>query len=200
MLRLLLSSAVMILALTSAPAKSQETGEAIFAGGCFWCVESDFDKVEGVSATISGYIGGKADNPTYESHTANGDREAVRITYDPAVVSYADLLRTFFRTVDPTDDGGQFCDRGHSYTTAVYALDDEQAAAAEAARTEAQTVLGKTVVTEIESAATFWPVEDYHQDFYKKSPVRYTYYRRACGRDNAVKALWGDEAFDGIEK
>ncbi|MBU4529860.1 MAG: peptide-methionine (S)-S-oxide reductase MsrA [Hoeflea sp.] len=200
MLRLLLSSAVITLALTAVPARSQDTGVAIFAGGCFWCVESDFDKVEGVSETISGYIGGKADNPTYETHTANGDREAVRITYDPAVVSYAELLKTFFRTVDPTDDGGQFCDRGYSYTTAVYALNDDQAAAAEAARKEAETVLGKTVVTPIEPSATFWPAEDYHQDFYEKSAVRYTYYRRACGRDNAVKALWGDEAFYSIEK
>jgi len=203
--RLLLSSALMTLAFMAAPgqvptAGAQDTGVAIFAGGCFWCVESDFDKVEGVSETISGYIGGKADNPTYETHTANGDREAVRITYDPAVVSYAELLKTFFRTVDPTDDGGQFCDRGHSYTTAVYALDDEQAAAAEAARAEAESVLGETVATPIEPSATFWPAEDYHQDFYEKSPVRYTYYRRACGRDNAVKSLWGDEAFYGIEK
>jgi len=203
--RLLLSSALMTLAFMAAPgqvptAGAQDTGVAIFAGGCFWCVESDFDKVEGVSETISGYIGGKADNPTYETHTANGDREAVRITYDPAVVSYAELLKTFFRTVDPTDDGGQFCDRGHSYTTAVYALDDEQAAAAEAARAEAESVLGETVATPIEPSATFWPAEDYHQDFYEKSPVRYTYYRRACGRDSAVKSLWGDEAFYGIEK
>ena len=203
--RLLLSSALMTLALMTAPgqvpaAGAQDAGVAIFAGGCFWCVESDFDKVEGVSETISGYIGGKADNPTYESHTANGDREAVRITYDPAVVSYDELLKTFFRTVDPTDDGGQFCDRGHSYTTAVYALDDDQAAAARAAKAEAESVLGETVVTEIEPAPTFWPAEDYHQDFYQKSRVRYTYYRRACGRDNAVKALWGDEAFYGMAK
>ncbi|MDZ7600396.1 MAG: peptide-methionine (S)-S-oxide reductase MsrA [Hoeflea sp.] len=205
MLRSLLSSAILALALTPAPglvrqALAQETGVAIFAGGCFWCVEKDFDAVKGVSATESGYIGGKADNPTYETHTANGDREAVRITYDPAVVSYAELLRTFFRTVDPTDGGGQFCDRGHSYTTAVYTLDADQAAAAEAARAEARSVLGKDVVTAIEPAATFWPAEDYHQDFYQKSLVRYTYYRRACGRDSAVKALWGDQAFSGLDK
>ena len=205
MLKSLLSSAALALALTAAPglvrdAAAQDSGVAIFAGGCFWCVESDFDKVEGVSETISGYIGGKADNPTYENHTANGDREAVRITYDPAVVSYAELLATFFRTVDPTDGGGQFCDRGHSYTTAVYALDDAQAAEAEAAKAEAETVLGKPVVTPIEPSATFWPAEDYHQDFYQKSPVRYTYYRRACGRDSAVKALWGDQAFSGLDK
>ena len=109
-------------------------------------------------------------------------------------------MKTFFRTVNPTDDGGQFCDRGHSYTTAVYTLNDEQAAQAEAAKAEAAKVLGKPIVTEIEAAATFWPAEDYHQDFYKKSPVRYNYYRRACGRDQEIKALWGDEAAYGLSK
>jgi peptide-methionine (S)-S-oxide reductase len=200
MLRLLISSALFAAAFTAAPARAEETGTAIFAGGCFWCVESDFDHVKGVTSTISGYIGGKADNPTYKSHVANGDREAVEIKYDPAMVSYAELLKTFFRTVNPTDDGGQFCDRGHSYTTAVYTLNDEQAAQAEVAKAEAAKVLGKTIVTEIEPPATFWPAEDYHQDFYKKSPVRYNYYRRACGRDQEVKSLWGDEADYGVIK
>ncbi|WP_339762928.1 peptide-methionine (S)-S-oxide reductase MsrA [uncultured Hoeflea sp.] len=200
MLRLLISSALFAAAFTAAPARAEETGTAIFAGGCFWCVESDFDHVKGVTSTISGYIGGKADNPTYKSHVANGDREAVEIKYDPAMVSYAELLKTFFRTVNPTDDGGQFCDRGHSYTTAVYALNDEQAAQAEAAKAEAEKTLGKPVVTEIAPSATFWPAEDYHQDFYKKSPVRYNYYRRACGRDQEVKSLWGDEADYGVIK
>ena len=200
MLRLLISSALFAAAFTAAPARAGETGTAIFAGGCFWCVESDFDHVKGVTSTISGYIGGKADNPTYKSHVANGDREAVEIKYDPAMVSYAELLKTFFRTVNPTDDGGQFCDRGHSYTTAVYTLNDEQAALAEAAKAEAEKTLGKPIVTEIEPPATFWPAEDYHQDFYKKSPVRYNYYRRACGRDQEIKALWGDEANYGMSK
>lgn len=200
MLRLLLSSALFAVALTSAPVRAAETGIAIFAGGCFWCVESDFDHVEGVTGTISGYIGGKGDNPTYKSHVANGDREAVEIKYDPAVVSYAQLLKTFFRTINPTDDGGQFCDRGHSYTTAVYTLNDEQAALAEAARAEAEKALGKPVVTAIEPPAKFWPAEEYHQDFYTKSPVRYNYYRRACGRDNDIRVLWGDEAHMGVRK
>lgn len=200
MLRLLLSSALFAVALTSAPVRAAETGIAIFAGGCFWCVESDFDHVEGVTETISGYIGGKGDNPTYKSHVANGDREAVEIKYDPAVVSYAQLLKTFFRTINPTDDGGQFCDRGHSYTTAVYTLNDEQAALAEAARAEAEKALGKPVVTAIEPPAKFWPAEEYHQDFYTKSPVRYNYYRRACGRDNDIRVLWGDEAHLGVRK
>ncbi|PHR18520.1 MAG: peptide-methionine (S)-S-oxide reductase [Hoeflea sp.] len=200
MLRLLLSSALFAAAFTAAPARAEETGTAIFAGGCFWCVESDFDYVKGVTSTVSGYIGGKADNPTYKSHVANGDREAVEITYDPAVVSYAELLKTFFRTVNPTDDGGQFCDRGYSYTTAVYTLNEEQAAQAEAAKAEAEKTLGKPVLTEIEPPAKFWPAEDYHQDFYKKSPVRYNYYRKACGRDQEIKALWGDEANYGLSK
>ena len=200
MLRLLLSSALMALALSAAPVRAAETGVAVFAGGCFWCVESDFDQVKGVTETISGYIGGKGDNPTYKTHDANGDREAVRITYDPAVVTYAELLKTFFRSVDPTDDGGQFCDRGHSYTTAIYTLNDEQAAEAEAAKAEAEKALGRKIVTEIEPPAKFWPAEEYHQDFYTKSPVRYTYYRRACGRDQTVEKLWGDQAHLGIMK
>ena len=200
MLRLLLTSAVFATVLTAAPARAEETGIAIFAGGCFWCVESDFDHVKGVTETISGYIGGKADNPTYKSHVANGDREAVEIRYDPAVVSYAELLKTFFRTINPTDEGGQFCDRGHSYTTAVYTLNDEQAALAEAAKAAAEAVLGKPVVTEIEPPARFWPAEDYHQDFYTKSPVRYNYYRRACGRDQDIKSLWGEQAAFGVVK
>ncbi|MEP3439426.1 MAG: peptide-methionine (S)-S-oxide reductase MsrA [Hoeflea sp.] len=200
MLRLLLSSAFMTIALTAIPASAGDTKVAIFAGGCFWCVEKDFDHVKGVTETISGYIGGKKDNPTYKTHVANGDREAVQIRYDASVVTYSDLLRTFFRTVDPTDDGGQFCDRGHSYTTAIYTLNEDQAAQAEAARAEAEKTLGRTVVTGIEPAATFWPAEDYHQDFYEKSPVRYTYYRRACGRDAAVKTLWGGQAYSGLDK
>jgi peptide-methionine (S)-S-oxide reductase len=205
MLKLLCSSVIVFAALTGAPVKAQETetantGVAIFAGGCFWCVESDFDHVSGVKETVSGYIGGKLDNPTYESHTSNGDREAVRITYDPSVVSYDDLLKTFFRTVDPTDDGGQFCDRGHSYTTAVYTLNEAQADKAEAAKAEAEALLERSVVTEVLPAPKFWPAEDYHQDFHVKSPIRYHYYRRGCGRDKRIEALWGDEAHYGVGK
>ncbi|MDF1610066.1 peptide-methionine (S)-S-oxide reductase MsrA [Hoeflea sp. YIM 152468] len=200
MFRLLLSTALMTGALTIASAQAEETGVAIFAGGCFWCVESDFDQVKGVTSTISGYIGGTLDNPTYQTHVAGGDREAVEIKYDPAVVSYAELLKTFFRTVDPTDDGGQFCDRGHSYTTAVYPLNDAQAALARQAKAEAETVLGKPVVTEIAPSAKFWPAEDYHQGYYENNPVRYKYYRYACGRDSQIETLWGEEAFFGLEK
>lgn len=200
MLRLLFSSALMAITLASAPVKAEDTAVAIFAGGCFWCVESDFDHISGVKETISGYIGGKDDNPTYKNHSANGDREAVRITFDPSVIGYDALLKTFFRSIDPTDDGGQFCDRGHSYTTAVYTLDDMQADLANAARTEAEEHLKAPVVTEILSAATFWPAEEYHQNFHAKNPIRYNYYRFGCGRDNRIKAVWGDDAHHGVNE
>lgn len=207
--RSVLSLVVMFAVLALTPAKAQDTtqkgaadapGVAIFAGGCFWCVESDFDHIKGVKETVSGYIGGRLDNPTYESHTSNGDREAVQITYDPAMVSYEQLLKVFFRTVDPTDDGGQFCDRGHSYTTAVYTLNEGQAQLAEAARQDAAKALERTIVTEIVDAPTFWPAEDYHQNFHAKNPIRYNYYRRGCGRDKRIEALWGDEAHYGLGK
>lgn len=200
MLRLLCAAALISAALGLQTATAAENGIAIFAGGCFWCVESDFDHVRGVRETTSGYIGGKFDNPTYESHVAGGDREAVEIKYDPAIVSYAELLKTFYRTVDPTDAGGQFCDRGHSYSTAIYVLNDEQLALAEAAKAEAAAALGQTVVTEILPAPKFWPAEDYHQDFHVKNPIRYNYYRFGCGRDKRLEALWGDQAKYGLAK
>jgi peptide-methionine (S)-S-oxide reductase len=181
-------------------ASAQERETAIFAGGCFWCVESDFDHVAGVLDTVSGYIGGENDNPTYENHTAGRHREAVQITYDPAVTDYATLLETFWRTVDPTDDGGQFCDRGFSYTTAVYAVDDEQAAIADASRADEKAALGQDIVTEIVVGETFWPAEDYHQNYYQNNQVRYRFYRTACGRDARIQELWGDAAMAGVAK
>ena len=174
--------------------------QAIFAGGCFWCIVKDFEQVPGVKEAVSGYTGGTNDNPTYKNHVAFGHREVVRITFDDSKVSYEDLLTTFFRTVDPTDGGGQFCDRGHSYSTAVYALDDKQLAAAKAAKEQAAADLGQPIATEITMAAPFTAAEDYHQDYYKKSKARYTYYRWACGRDQRVKKLWGDMAYKGVEK
>lgn len=179
-------------------ALAEETGQAIFAGGCFWCVESDFDKVPGVLSTTSGYIGGENDNPTYENHTRYRHREAVLIEYDPAQVDYEQLLHSFFRTVDPLDAGGQFCDRGFSYTTAVYAIDDTQLQQAQAAKAAAEAELGQSVVTEVVAAPTFWPAEEYHQDFYRKNPLRYSYYRNACGRDRRVEEVWGEAAMAGI--
>ncbi len=179
-----------------APVGAQETRAAIFAGGCFWCVESDFDNVPGVVSTVSGYSGGTLENPTYQNH--EGHREVVRIEYDPSKVDYATLLRVFFRSVDPTDAGGQFCDRGHAYTTAIYVASSDEKAVAERAKAEAEKQLGKPVVTPIERAGTFWPAEGYHQDYYRKNPLRYRYYRYACGRDARIEDLWGDAAHEGI--
>jgi peptide-methionine (S)-S-oxide reductase len=188
--------------LTLAPAglgaRAADTETAIFAGGCFWCVESDFDHVKGVSRTTSGYIDGKGENPTYEDYTSGSFREAVEIEFDPSVVSYDELLKTFFRTVDPTDGGGQFCDRGHAYSTAVYTTDQTQMAEAEKAKAEAGEELGKQIATEIKPAPKFWDAEGYHQDYYKKNPFRYKYYRFSCGRDKRVEQLWGKDAHYGI--
>jgi peptide-methionine (S)-S-oxide reductase len=169
---------------------------AIFAGGCFWCVESDMDQVPGVTETISGYSGGTLKNPTYQNH--EGHREVLKVEFDPAKVSYADLVTIFLRTIDPTDGGGQFCDRGHAYTTAVYAVGDAQLAAAQKAKADAEVQLGKKLETEIAPASEFTMAEDYHQNYYKENPARYKYYRFACGRDDRVKKVWGTEAYKGV--
>ncbi|MEX0954584.1 MAG: peptide-methionine (S)-S-oxide reductase MsrA [Rhizobiaceae bacterium] len=186
-------------ALSAAQPAQAEMEVAIFAGGCFWCVESDFDKVSGVVSTTSGYIGGQTDNPTYYDHTSGGHREAVRIEFDNARVSYDMLVTTFFHTIDPTDGGGQFCDRGHSYTTAVYAMTAEQEAAADKAKKAAARELGTSIATDIVSASTFWPAEDYHQNYYRKNPVRYKYYRNGCRRDARLEQVWGENAMKGIK-
>jgi peptide-methionine (S)-S-oxide reductase len=191
--------ALVLLAFAAAGINSAKAAEtAIFAGGCFWCVESDFDHVNGVISTTSGYIGGTLDNPNYHNYARAGFREAVEIEFNPNVVSYQQLVDTFFRSVDPTDAGGQFCDRGHAYTTAIYALNSEQASIAKAERAKAQKALGKGIVTPIEGPAKFWPAETYHQNYYKKNPLRYRYYRHGCGRDARVEELWGAQAHEGI--
>lgn len=174
--------------------------EAILAGGCFWCVESDMDHVAGVTETVSGYIGGWTENPTYSSHSSDGHFEAVRVTFDPEVISYRELLDIFWRTIDVTDDGGQFCDRGPSYRTAIFVADADERAIAETSKAEAAAALGDEIVTEIIDATAFWPAEDYHQDFYLESSLRYTGYRFACGRDRRVKQVWGEAAYQGVEK
>jgi len=174
--------------------------EAILAGGCFWCVEADMDKVPGVSETVSGYIGGWTENPTYASHSSDGHLEAVKVTFDPEVTSYRELLDIFWRTIDVTDAGGQFCDRGPSYRTAIFVTDGAQRAVAEASKAAAQQALGDEIVTEIIDATAFWPAEDYHQDYYLENSLRYTGYRFACGRDRQVKQIWGEAAYQGIEK
>lgn len=193
------------LAQTPLPAKPAATVSsaptpalATFAGGCFWCVEVDFDKVPGVLSTTSGYTGGSTANPTYEAVSSNrtGHAEAVQVAYDPAKVSYEQLLTYFWRTIDPTVKDRQFCDVGASYRSAIFAHGEVQLKAAQASKE----ALGKTkpfkepIVTEVVLAGTFYPAETYHQDYYKKNALRYKYYRASCGRDGRLKQLWGDLA------
>ena len=181
-----------------APSQAPEQGEtgsaqAVCAGGCFWCTEADFDKIPGVLSTTSGYTGGKLRNPTYAQVSAGGTGhiEAVRVTYDPAKVSYATLASRFIRTIDPLDSGGSFCDRGYGYRSAFFVATPAQRRFVETIRTRAQASLKKPVVTLVLPAATFYPAETYHQDYYKKNPIRYRFYRSNCGRDARLKALWG---------
>jgi peptide-methionine (S)-S-oxide reductase len=182
------------------PAAPVETGTAIFAGGCFWCVESDFDKVPGVIATESGYIGGATPNPTYEQVSAGGTghAEVVKITYDPARVSYEDLLKVFWRSIDPLTANAQFCDKGSQYRSAIFTLDERQRSMAEASKAAiVQRFKPKPVATQIAKAGEFYPAEDYHQDYYKKNPTKYKFYRWNCGRDARLQEVWGSEAVSG---
>jgi peptide-methionine (S)-S-oxide reductase len=201
-LTLVLSS--LLLVAQGAPAQAR-TEKAIVAGGCFWCVESDVESMSGVISAVSGYTGGNKANPTYEDH--EGHYEAVEIVFDPDRISYAELTARFLRSIDVTDSGGQFCDRGSAYRTAIFALNAEQKATAQAAVAEAGASLGRDIVTPVLSAGTFWKAEDYHQDYYrgtnivltragpKKQSTAYKFYRKACGRDARVKQIWGDQAF-----
>jgi peptide-methionine (S)-S-oxide reductase len=179
----------------AAPAVSGATATATFAGGCFWCVESDFDRLDGVLSTTSGYTGGGPAPTSYEAVSAGGTGhyEAVQIVYDPARISYPQLLDYFWRSVDPTDAGGQFCDRGAHYRTAIFVHDaaQRQAALASRAALEKNKPFPAPIVTELLDAGTFHPAEQYHQDYYRKNPVRYRYYRNGCGRDARVQQLWG---------
>jgi peptide-methionine (S)-S-oxide reductase len=185
----------------AAHAEEQKLETAIFAGGCFWCVESDFDQVPGVVETVSGYTGGELDDPTYGQVSAGGTGhlEAVQVTYDASAVTYEELLHFYWRSVDPTDAGGQFCDRSASYTTAIFAASDEQFAEAEKSKEEliASAVLRDPIVTPVRHASAFYPAEGYHQNYYQTHPYRYRLYRFSCGRDDRVKSLWGDEAWGG---
>jgi peptide-methionine (S)-S-oxide reductase len=194
----------LVLAMVAALAGPAGAETAIVAGGCFWCVESDFEKVAGVSEVVSGYTGGDLQNPTYRNH--DGHYEAVEITFDPAVISYDEVIAKFLRSVDVLDAGGQFCDRGNAYRTAIFVQDDAQRLAAKAAVAEAEAVLGQTIVTPVLDGGTFWIAEDYHQDYYKSSEIvltragpkkkanAYKFYREACGRDARVREVWGAEA------
>ncbi|MFC7292172.1 peptide-methionine (S)-S-oxide reductase MsrA [Hirschia litorea] len=171
-----------------------ETKTVVFAGGCFWCVESDFDKVEGVVATLSGYSGGHTESPTYKevSYEDTGHYEVVQVEYDPGKVSFEVLLDYYWHHVDPTDAGGQFCDRGDSYRTAVFVNDAEQREIAEKSKADldAAGILPSEIVTPILDAGPFWKAEEYHQDYYVKNPLRYKYYRSSCGRDARVQEVW----------
>lgn len=188
-------------------AAGAEVQKAYVAGGCFWCVESDFEPMPGVIGVVSGYTGGDLENPTYRNHP--GHYEAVEITFDSSVIPYDELVAKFLRSVDVTDAGGQFCDRGDSYRTAIFVTDAAQRTAAEAAVAEGEAALGVEVVTPVLDARTFWIAEDYHQDYYKGSNIiltragpksqanAYRFYRNACGRDARVRDIWGDQAFPG---
>ncbi|WP_156925399.1 peptide-methionine (S)-S-oxide reductase MsrA [Nitratidesulfovibrio termitidis] len=171
------------------------TATAVFAGGCFWCMEKPFDQLDGVLDTTSGYTGGNVNNPTYKqvSSGVTGHAESLRVTYDPAKVSYETLLDVFWRNVDPLDAGGQFCDRGNQYRSAIFVANAAQHNAAEASKKAIEARLGKPVATSIEDASIFWPAEDYHQDYYRKNPIRYAYYRTGCGRDRRLEQVWGAE-------
>ena len=176
-----------------APEAPADKAVALFAGGCFWCMEGPFEALEGVESVLSGYTDGAVQAPTYDAVSSGrtGHAEAVRVLYDPAVVSYDKLLEVFWHNVDPTDDGGQFCDRGSQYRTGIYPVDAEQRAAAERSKRAIAAQLDAPVVTPITDATAFWVAESYHQDFYRTNPQRYTSYRRGCGRDDRLRALWG---------
>jgi len=174
---------------------STPTAKATFAGGCFWCMEPPYDELEGVISTISGYTGGTKKNPTYEEVSAGttGHAEAVQITYDPTKISYEKLLDVFWRNIDPLTANAQFCDSGSQYRSAIFYHDETQKNLAEASKKRLQSRFKQPIVTEIVRATEFYPAEDYHQDYYKKNPVRYKIYRYGCGRDQRLQKLWGSE-------
>jgi len=192
--RLPLSLAALLLSLGS-HAGQDDSAVAVFAGGCFWCTEADFDKLPGVLATTSGYIGGAIENPTYEevSSGRSGHIEAVQVRFDPRQTSYAKLLEAFWPTIDPVNGNGQFCDNGSQYRSAIFYLDAEQQRLAEASKAAlaASGRLQQPIATIIQAATTFYAAEDYHQDYHTKNPLRYSYYRHGCGRDQRLQELWG---------
>ncbi len=178
------------------PTQKPKTEIATFAGGCFWCMQTPFDRTKGVISTVVGYTGGSRKNPTYEEvcSETTGHMESIQITFDPAVISYPQILEVFWRQIDPTDPDGQFCDKGESYRSAIFYHGDEQKKQAEASKTalEKSGKFGsKKLVTPVIAAAEFWPAEDYHQAYYKKNPVRYKFYRFNCGRDQFLEKIWG---------
>ena len=176
--------------------KPENTELASFGGGCFWCMEKPFDQVDGVLSTLSGYTGGPELHPAYKdvANHKTGHYEAIRVLYDPSVVSYETLLKTFWRNVDPTQANGQFCDRGDHYRSAIFVANKNERATAERSKVSSAETLQREIVTEILDRDTFWIAEDYHQDFYRKEPLRYSRYRLGCGRDARLLELWGPSA------
>jgi peptide-methionine (S)-S-oxide reductase len=194
MLRRSFIAGCLLAAAVGGASAQSNSAKAIFAGGCFWCVESDFDKVPGVISTTSGYIGGSVKNPTYQQVSAGGTghAEAVEIVYDPAKVTYAKLLDVFWRNIDPLVKDKQFCDTGDQYRSAIFYLDDEQKKLAEETKKKVEAKFApRTVYTQVVKADTFYKAEDYHQDYYKKNESRYNFYRWNCGRDQRLEQLWG---------
>jgi|ERR1051325_10696955 peptide-methionine (S)-S-oxide reductase len=183
---------ILLLLLLALPLYASPYTKAIFAGGCFWCMESDFEKVHGVVSVVSGYTGGRVVNPSYEqvSSGGTGHREAVEVTYDPRIVTYGRLVDVFWRNIDPLDDSGQFCDKGEQYTAAIFWSGEEQRRIAELSLANAKKRFGG-VATKVLPAGPFYRAEEYHQDYYKKNPLHYRFYRATCGRDARLKSVWG---------
>jgi len=179
-------------------ADAQERARATFAGGCFWCMEPPFDKLDGVVSTTSGYTGGRTADPTYEQVSAGrtGHAEVVEVLYDPRKITYSQLLDVFWRNIDPLTANAQFCDVGSQYRAAIFVHDETQRRLAEESKTAVARRLQKPVVTEVVTASKFWPAEEYHQDYYKKNPIRYNLYRAGCGRDQRLEAIWGPASKD----
>lgn len=169
-----------------------QTKEAVFAGGCFWCLEGPFDALPGVMETEAGYTGGQMSNPTYEqvSSGTSGHIEAMRVVYDPGQLDFEKLLDVFWRNIDPTDAGGQFCDRGPQYRSAIFFADEVEESIARASKSRLEEARGFKIATEILPRKEFYPAEEYHQDYYRKNPLRYHFYRQGCGRDQRLKQLW----------
>ncbi|MEL6901854.1 MAG: peptide-methionine (S)-S-oxide reductase MsrA [Cyanobacteria bacterium J06606_4] len=184
--------------LSSADSSSQTETTATFAGGCFWCMEQPFDDLPGVMSTVSGYTGGTVENPTYSQVSSGntGHVEAMQVTYDPAQVTYDTLLQTFWHNIDPLDNAGQFCDKGSQYRSAIFYGSAEQQAIAQASKQTVADRLNQPVATDLLPAATFYPAEDYHQNYYQTHPVRYKVYRFGCGRDQRLSEIWGADAPD----
>ena len=194
MLKSVLAACLLVAVAATGASAQGKTAKAIFAGGCFWCVEADFDKVPGVISTTSGYIGGKTKNPTYREVSAGGTghAEAVEIVYDPDKVSYAKLLDVFWRNIDPLAKDKQFCDSGDQYRSAIFYLDEEQKKLADETKKKVEAKFApRKVYTEVTRADAFYQAEDYHQDYYKKNEARYNFYRWNCGRDQRLEQLWG---------